>query len=110
VVYKVDRLTRSLADFAKLVELFDQHAVSFVSVTQSFNTTSSMASALPLKGRGFRHGPADKGAMAALGTSRRFAAAQQIGAIGGEADSSRITASDIKGATDCDRVGLFDNA
>src|SRR5712692_5067896 len=42
VVYKVDRLTRSLADFAKLVELFDQHQVSFVSVTQSFNTTSSM--------------------------------------------------------------------
>jgi site-specific DNA recombinase len=41
-VYKVDRLTRSLADFAKLVELFDQHSVSFVSVTQSFNTTSSM--------------------------------------------------------------------
>ena len=42
VVYKVDRLTRSLADFAKLVELFDAHSVSFVSVTQSFNTTSSM--------------------------------------------------------------------
>src|SRR5471030_1328598 len=42
VVYKVDRLTRSLADFAKLVELFDSHKVSFVSVTQSFNTTSSM--------------------------------------------------------------------
>jgi DNA invertase Pin-like site-specific DNA recombinase len=42
VVYKVDRLTRSLADFAKLVELFDQHSVSFVSMTQSFNTTSSM--------------------------------------------------------------------
>jgi len=42
VVYKVDRLTRSLADFAKLVELFEAHAVSFVSVTQSFNTTSSM--------------------------------------------------------------------
>jgi DNA invertase Pin-like site-specific DNA recombinase len=42
VVYKVDRLSRSLADFAKLVELFDQHGVSFVSVTQSFNTTSSM--------------------------------------------------------------------
>jgi site-specific DNA recombinase len=41
-VYKVDRLTRSLADFAKLVELFDAHDVSFVSVTQSFNTTSSM--------------------------------------------------------------------
>jgi hypothetical protein len=38
----VDRLTRSLADFAKLVELFDAHDVSFVSVTQSFNTTSSM--------------------------------------------------------------------
>ena len=42
VVYKVDRLTRSLADFAKLVELFDEHNVSFVSVTQQFNTTTSM--------------------------------------------------------------------
>jgi DNA invertase Pin-like site-specific DNA recombinase len=42
VVYKVDRLTRSLADFAKLVELFDRHTVSFVSVTQQFNTTTSM--------------------------------------------------------------------
>ena len=42
VVYKVDRLTRSLADFAKLVELFDAAKVSFVSVTQSFNTTTSM--------------------------------------------------------------------
>ncbi len=42
VVYKVDRLTRSLADFAKLVDLFDQHNVSFVSVTQQFNTTTSM--------------------------------------------------------------------
>jgi site-specific DNA recombinase len=42
VVYKVDRLTRSLADFAKLVELFDRHNVSFVSVTQQFNTTTSM--------------------------------------------------------------------
>lgn len=42
IVYKVDRLTRSLADFAKLVELFDAHGVSFVSVTQQFNTTTSM--------------------------------------------------------------------
>jgi site-specific DNA recombinase len=42
VVYKVDRLTRSLADFAKLVELLDGHGVSFVSVTQQFNTTTSM--------------------------------------------------------------------
>src|SRR6202034_4157399 len=42
VVYKVDRLTRSLADFAKLVELFDEHDVSFISVTQQFNTTTSM--------------------------------------------------------------------
>ncbi len=45
VVYKVDRLTRSLADFAKLVELFDAHGVSFVSVTQQFNTTTSMGPA-----------------------------------------------------------------
>jgi site-specific DNA recombinase len=42
LVYKVDRLTRSLADFAKLIELFDAHGISFVSVTQSFNTSSSM--------------------------------------------------------------------
>src|SRR5437667_4202174 len=42
VVYKVDRLSRSLADFAKLAELFDRHNVSFVSVTQQFNTTTSM--------------------------------------------------------------------
>ena len=42
VVYKVDRLTRSLADFAKIVERFDQRQVSFVSVTQAFNTTNSM--------------------------------------------------------------------
>src|ERR1700678_762528 len=42
VVYKVDRLTRSLADFAKLVELFDANGVSFISITQSFNTTTSM--------------------------------------------------------------------
>jgi site-specific DNA recombinase len=42
VVYKIDRLTRSLIDFAKLVEIFDGHAVSFVSVTQQFNTTTSM--------------------------------------------------------------------
>jgi site-specific DNA recombinase len=41
-VYKVDRLTRSLADFAKMVEIFDAHQVSFVAVTQGFNTTSSM--------------------------------------------------------------------
>ena len=41
VVYKVDRLTRSLADFAKLVETFDAYGVCF-SVTQSFNTTTSM--------------------------------------------------------------------
>ena len=42
VVYKVDRLTRSLTDFAKMVEVFDAHGVSFVSVTQQFNTTTSM--------------------------------------------------------------------
>ena len=42
VVYKVDRLSRSLGDFAKLVELFDEHNVSFVSVTQQFNTSTSM--------------------------------------------------------------------
>src|SRR5215468_6427179 len=42
VVYKVDRLTRSLADFAKIVEIFDAKGVSFVSVTQQFNTTTSM--------------------------------------------------------------------
>jgi site-specific DNA recombinase len=42
VVYKVDRLTRSLADFGRIIELFDAHGVSFVAVTQQFNTTTSM--------------------------------------------------------------------
>ena len=42
VVYKIDRLTRSLLDFAKIVEVFDAHGVSFVSVTQTFNTATSM--------------------------------------------------------------------
>ncbi len=42
VVYKIDRLTRSLADFARMVEIFDRRGVSFVSVTQAFNTTTSM--------------------------------------------------------------------
>ena len=42
VVYKIDRLSRSLMDFAKLVEAFDRKSVTFVSVTQSFNTTNSM--------------------------------------------------------------------
>lgn len=42
VVYKIDRLSRSLMDFSRLVDLFDQHSVTFVSVTQSFNTTTSM--------------------------------------------------------------------
>ena len=42
VVYKVDRLSRALSDFAKMVEVFDKHGVSFVSVTQQFNTTTSM--------------------------------------------------------------------
>jgi len=42
VVYKIDRLTRALSDFVKMVEIFDAHEVSFVSVTQAFNTTTSM--------------------------------------------------------------------
>ena len=42
MVYKVDRLSRSLADFIRMIDLFDQHQVSFVSVTQQFNTSSSM--------------------------------------------------------------------
>jgi DNA invertase Pin-like site-specific DNA recombinase len=42
VVYKIDRLSRSLVDFTRLVDVFDRHGVTFVSVTQSFNTTSSM--------------------------------------------------------------------
>jgi DNA invertase Pin-like site-specific DNA recombinase len=42
VVYKIDRLSRSLMDFARLVDVFDRNSVTFVSVTQSFNTTTSM--------------------------------------------------------------------
>lgn len=42
VVYKVDRLTRSLMDFSKIIDVFDKHETSFVSITQQFNTTTSM--------------------------------------------------------------------
>src|SRR5262249_51791363 len=42
VVYKIDRLSRSLLDFAKIVEVFDAHGIAFVAVTQAFNTTTSM--------------------------------------------------------------------
>ena len=47
VVYKVDRLSRSLADFARIIDTFEKHGVSFVSVTQAFNTTSSMGRLTP---------------------------------------------------------------
>jgi site-specific DNA recombinase len=58
VVYKVDRLTRSLMDFAKIVELFDRHGVTFVAITQQFNTTTSSSepvSAIEPSSR-YRHG------------------------------------------------------
>ena len=42
VVYKIDRLTRSLSDFSKMIDIFDKHKCSFVSVTQNFNTSDSM--------------------------------------------------------------------
>ena len=71
VVYKIDRLTRSLADFAKIVEVFDAQGVSFVSVTQAFNTTTSM-------GR-----PARK-PLAAIGAPIRRRAAFADDARGGE--------------------------
>lgn len=48
VVYKIDRLSRSLMDFARLVDVFDRKGVTFVSVTQSFNTTTSMGRLMPV--------------------------------------------------------------
>src|SRR6266702_3538557 len=69
IVYKIDRLTRSLMDFARIVEVFDRHEVSFVSVTQQFNTTTSMGPSMccslstsssarsPLSGSGTRSLP-----------------------------------------------------
>jgi site-specific DNA recombinase len=73
VVYKVDRLTRSLADFAKLVELFEAHGVSFVAATQQFNTTTSMGSCFRL--------PSSSGRWQASGsaTSSRRPAARACG-------------------------------
>ena len=54
VVYKVDRLSRSLLDFARMMELFDKHSVSFVSVTQQFNTTRRHWDGAYLYGQGQR--------------------------------------------------------
>ncbi len=66
VIYKIDRLTRSLADFARIVEVLENHGASFVSVTQSFNTTTSMGrltlnvllSLRPVRARGRRRADA----------------------------------------------------
>ena len=71
VVYKVDRLTRSLADFAKLVELFDKHNVSFVSVTQQFNIIC------PIRARGHlgAHPRQDRSLQAQGSLGRRHGAA-----------------------------------
>ncbi len=79
VVYKVDRLTRSLADFAKLVETFDAHDVSFVSVTQSFNTTSSMGRLTPQCASLLRPVRAGGDRRAGAGQDRRL---QTQGALG----------------------------
>jgi DNA invertase Pin-like site-specific DNA recombinase len=73
VVHKVDPLTRSLADFAKLVKLFDAHKVSFVSVTQAFNTTTSIGRVTPQRASVLRsvrargHPRADPGQHSRLG-------------------------------------------
>ncbi|MDB5480491.1 MAG: hypothetical protein JWO83_1544 [Caulobacteraceae bacterium] len=64
VVYKVDRLTRSLTDFARIVERFDARSVSFVSVTQAFNTTTSM-------GRSCSRSPSSSGRSPASGSATR---------------------------------------
>ena len=83
VVYKVDRLTRSLADFAKLIELFEANDVSFVSVTQSFNTSSSMGR-LTLNVLLFRAG-VDRGAGA-----RQDRGVQAQGSVGRRTAPARL--------------------
>jgi predicted site-specific integrase-resolvase len=80
VVYKVDRLTRSLADFAKIVDVLDAHNASFVSVTQPFNTTTSMgrltlnmlnsSARSPASGFAIRSRPLNAKACGWAGTSR----------------------------------------
>jgi site-specific DNA recombinase len=85
VIYKIDRLTRSLADFSKMVEVFERYGVSFVSVTQQFNTTTSMgrldaehpAVLRPVRARGHRrtHPRQDRGQQAQGHVDGRRAAA-----------------------------------
>ena len=83
VVYKVDRLTRSLADFAKMVEIFDSDGVSFVAVTQQFNTTTSMGrltlNVRPVRARGDRR--ADP---------RQDCRVEEEGALDGGHDTARL--------------------
>ena len=68
VVYKVDRLTRSLTDFARIIETFDARGVSFVSVTQQFNTANSMGPQ-----SGYRKGPPET-----LACFRRFCLCSRV--------------------------------
>ena len=70
VVYKVDRLTRSLMDFAKIVELFDRHGTSFVAVTQQFNTTTSMGR-LPPSTSSYRFSLSSSARSSASGSATR---------------------------------------
>jgi hypothetical protein len=93
VVYKVDRLTRSLAEFAKLVELFEGHGVSFVSVTQQFNTTTS-----PMKPRTHKGSQRDcaveRGRSAAQALARLLCRRSRMG-------RTRCCAVSMMPATDC---------
>jgi len=84
VVYKIDRLSRALMDFSKLVEIFDRHGVTFVSVTQSFNTTTSMGrltlNILLSFAQGSRH-PAGEPAQACSPHPRRDARTAEAAAV-----------------------------
>jgi len=79
VVYKIDRLTRSLADFARIVERIDARGISFVSVTQAFNTTSSMGRLTARGCCGSTRARPRRSARSSLATSNsvRFTSSQQ---------------------------------
>ena len=109
VVYKVDRLSRSLTDFARIVEVFDKHNVSFVSITQQFNTTTSMGrltlnillSLRPVRARGDRRAhPRQVRRLAAQGhVDGRHAAARLRRArpqAGGEREGGRARPADLQ--------------
>jgi hypothetical protein len=100
LVYKVDRLTRSLSDFARLIELFEARGISFVSVTQQFNTTTSMGRLMLNVLLSFAQFEREVTGSASATRSRR-PSAREYGWVGPRRSVMRTNASEFSASYGC---------